>query len=528
MGEKFPPISYEEAFINRLNMVRRAKKDPYFVDILKSHYANSPIDFIEDWAITYDPRVDTLKTMPFFLFKRQKELVTFITECVSTKESGLIEKVRDAGCTWIFCAVAVWYWLLNDGVAIGFGSRKEALVDRHGDLFAIFPKMRKLIDNLPPFLLPENFEMPYMKLINHDNGSTIIGESGDNIGRGGRTTFYVKDEAAFYERPESIEAALGDNTDVQFDLSSVHGSGNVFYRRRHAGEVWEPGKEISPKKTRVFIFDWRDHPHKTQEWYDARKAKAEDEGLSHVFAQEIDRDYYSSMEGILIQGSWVNAAIGADEALGIDDTGDYFAGFDVATGEGGDSHALAIMKGAHVLYSESWGNGDETDATHKVDRICNEMKARRIKYDSIGVGSTVKNVAKRSKTITCDFVPYSGADAVAFPDKNYIEGKKNKDMFGNKKAQDWWALRDRFKKTYERRYNGREYSDDEVIAIPTNLKNRDALISELSQVTYRINARGLIIIDKAPPGTKSPNAADALVMANSIEEVRRGPTIRRF
>src|SRR5690606_18584010 len=134
------------------------------------------------------------------------------------------------------------------------------------------------------------------KLANNDNGATITGESGDNIGRGGRKSRYFKDESAHYERPELIEAALGDNTDVQIDISSVNGLGNVFHRRREAGVLWEPGAKIEPGMTRVFIFDWRDHPEKTQEWYDRRKARAEREGMQHIFAQEVDRNYSAAVQ----------------------------------------------------------------------------------------------------------------------------------------------------------------------------------------------------------------------------------------
>ena len=72
--------------------------------------------------------------------------------------------------------------------------------------------------------------------------------------------FIVTHNSAHYEHPELIEAALSENTEVQVDISSVNGSGNVFYRRRMAGEIWTPGKKIESGVTRVFIFDWRDLP----------------------------------------------------------------------------------------------------------------------------------------------------------------------------------------------------------------------------------------------------------------------------
>src|SRR6476620_1402069 len=106
------------------------------------------------------------------------------------------------------------------------------------------------------------------------SGESITGESGDDIGRGGRTLIYFKDESAHYEHPESIEAALGDTTRVQIDISSVNGLGNVFHRKREAGVEWSPGYGVQKGKTNVFIKDWSDHPDKTQAWYREREARA--------------------------------------------------------------------------------------------------------------------------------------------------------------------------------------------------------------------------------------------------------------
>jgi phage terminase large subunit len=133
----------------------------------------------------------------------------------------------------------VWLWLYWPGAAVGWGSRKEQLVDKIGDPDSIFEKMRIIIRNCPGSCCPPGFDaddhMPYMKIVNPETGATITGEAGDNIGRGGRKLIYFKDESAHYERPEKIEAALADNTNVQIDISSVNGLGNVFHRRREAG-----------------------------------------------------------------------------------------------------------------------------------------------------------------------------------------------------------------------------------------------------------------------------------------------------
>lgn len=534
IDQSWPP-NFSIEFRRRIALIERTNSDAELRDILKAHYKNSPVDFIQDWCITYDPRAKSPnpKIMPFLLFPRQIDLIEFITGCLSDDESGLIEKCRDMGATWVCCALSVWLFLFDDGSSVGWGSRKEMLVDRVGDPDSIFHKMRMLVENLPHFLLPKGFNpkfhMTYMKCINPETGATITGEAGDNIGRGGRSKIYFKDESAHLEHPETVEAALSDNTDCQIDISSVNGPGNVFYRRRMAGDIWERGKEMQYAKTRIFIMDWRDHPGKDQAWYDKRRSKAEDDGLMNIFHQEVERDYHSTVEGVLIPGRWVKAAIGAEKKLVKNKTikpdGEKRGGFDVATGEGGDVHALVLVHGIFVQYAEPWGDGDGRDATNKVDRICSEKKIFKVHFDSVGVGADAKATAKRLNT-KVDFIPYNGAHEVAYKEKEYVEGKKNDDMFANKKAQDWWALRDRFKKTYQNFCKNGEYPEDELIIIPSDIQNRDILISELSQVTYATNGKGKIVVDKTPKGTKSPNIADALVMALSIEEIRRGPTVR--
>ena len=258
--------------------------------------------------------------MPFLLFQRQIDFLHFLQGCLEDKENGLVEKARDIGASWLCVAYATWLWLFHEGVAIGFGSRKEEYVDKKGDPKALFPKIRQILQHCPSWMLPEGFNMnahaTYMKIINPANGSVIAGEAGDNIGRGGRTTIFFKDESAHYERPELIEAALGDNTDVQIDISSVNGTNNVFYQRRMAGEVWTPDSTPEEGKTRVFVFDWRDHPLKTDEWYEKRRKRAEEEGLLHLFRQEVDRDYAGSIDRIIIPQEWVKAAIDAHIKLG--------------------------------------------------------------------------------------------------------------------------------------------------------------------------------------------------------------------
>lgn len=283
----------------------RFEQDPKLVASAKAYYSTRPVEFIMHWCDTYDPRhagsANKLVRMPFVLFQRQVDLVDFLDALIGGEQSGLVEKCRDMGATWVCAAYSVWLWIFKPGAAVGWGSRKADLVDTIGDPKSIFEKIRMLIRWLPGVFKPAGLRddhLAFMKVINPENDATISGESGDNIGRGGRTLIYFKDESAHYERPEKIEAALADNTRVQVDISSVNGLGNVFHRKREGGVLWTPNTEAVGGTTNVFIMDWRDHPEKTQEWYNERKQKAESEGLAHIFAQEVDRNYSAAVHGV--------------------------------------------------------------------------------------------------------------------------------------------------------------------------------------------------------------------------------------
>jgi hypothetical protein len=458
--------------------------------------------------------------MPLILFPKQKEFVLFIQSCLQDEQSGLVEKARDMGATWVSCAISVWLWLFKPGAAIGWGSRKEIYVDRLGDPDSIFEKIRMIIRHLPRVLWPAGFvekeHMTYMKIINPATGATITGEAGDNIGRGGRKLIYWKDESSHYDRPELIEASLGDNTNCQIDISSVNGTGNIFYRRREKGIEWKPGAAIPRGRTRVFVMAWSDHPAKTPEWYNERRKKAEDEGMLHVFKQEVDRDYSGAVQNVLIPSEWVQAAIDADVKLGISIVGRTYGGLDVAD-EGGDKNALAIRKGDALIFVDDWGEGDTYQTA---ERGLSHFKAHRgdhLCYDSVGVGAGVKaglNLLDRGNVTVS---PWNGGEGVLNPTHRVIkydsESPTNKDFFANLKAQAWWALRTRFHNTFKAVQAGKLDPDADIIILPSYLSKLHEVKLELSQPTYIRNSKGQIIVDKKPDGAKSPNLADAIVMA---------------
>lgn len=529
--EKQWPPDYVPLFAWRQQQLLMMRSRPELLYGAKQFYKTRPASFIAHWCDTYDPRNagSNLPTrMPFILFQRQIDLVRFLMDMINHEENGLIEKCRDMGATWVCCCFSIWLWLFWDGASVGWGSRKEQLVDKLGDADSIFEKMRMVVRYLPDEFLPQGFNpkdhMTYMRFINPENESTITGESGDNIGRGGRKLIYFKDESAHYEHPELIEASLTDNTYVQIDISSVNGTGTVFHRKRSAGEDWKPKKEIKKGRTHVFVMDWRDHPGKSQDWYDTRKAKAQEEGLLHLFAQEVDRDYSASVEGIIIPAVWIDSAYDAHKKLGFSDDGLWSAALDVADG-GMDKNAIAARKGVVLKSAEEWGERDTGKTARRAVNCVKNYSPIKVQYDCIGVGSGIKaeinRLDKDEKILPkgIQFIPWDAGSAVQKPDDNVIKGDKktplNKDFYANLKAQGWWNLRMRFEKTHRAITEGIKFNVDEMISIDSTSIPKHLFLQirkELSQPTMGQSARLKLVVDKTPDGTRSPNIGDAIMM----------------
>jgi phage terminase large subunit len=526
---------YNQGMLDRISMMNKIRTEPRFLEVLNRYYELNPVAFIMDWCVTYDPRnigTEYPPTMPFFLFERQIDLIQFICECLDSKEKGLLEKSRDYGATWICAAMSVWIWKYKKGSSVGWGSRKEGYVDQLGVLDSIFEKIRMLIDNLPKELRPRGYRSkihaPFMKIVNPETGSTITGEAGNNIGRGGRKSIYFLDEAAHVEQPELIEASLSANTNVRIDISSVKGVGNVFYRSRMSGTEWEPDLNIRKGKLRVLILDWRDHPNKNDEWYKREKESFAERGLQHIFAQEVDRDYAASVKGVLIPAAWVRAAINAHVKLGIEPSGVKVAGQDAADG-GEDASALAVLRGV-VVESLSVDHRGADRAAPAMLLTASMVGVEEYWYESVGVGTGVKVASAMMKDVlkgmrVIPWVPNAKVvdprgDIIANTKMGDADRKTNKDYFANYKSQSSWALRLRFQRTYKWVVEGEPQDPDEIISIPADIKHAQQLEAELSQPTYDTNGAGKIIINKKPSGTKSPNLFDSLVIAASPKQLQ--------
>ncbi|MDE2403062.1 MAG: TerL protein [Burkholderiales bacterium] len=506
----FKKPDYVAVFEWRVERLKRIRQNPGQIPALKAYYRDHPAQFIIDWGMTFEPRNverGLPSSIPFLLFPKQEEWIEWFVERWKDREPGITEKTRDMGMSWLTVGLASTICLHNRGVVAGFGSRKEEYVDKIGSPKALFEKARMFMSCLPPEFRggwSRDKHAPHMRILFPETGSAMTGESGDGIGRGDRTSFYVVDESAFLERPQLVDASLSATTNCRQDISTPNGLANPFAQKRHGGKI------------KVFTFHWRDDPRKDDAWYQKQK----DELDPVTVAQEIDINYAASVEGVVIPSEWVQSAIGAHTKLGIEPTGRRFAGLDVAD-EGIDLNAFAGRLGVLLDYLTSWSGkgGDIFSTTQRAISICDELGVEAFDYDADGLGSGVRGDSRVINEARVDSghrailaSPFRGSGGVHDPEGEMVKGRKNKDFFLNFKAQSWWSLRLRFEATHRAVSTGGPFEPDELIFIDPKLKDLGKLIPELSQPTYSISQTGKIVIDKAPDGMRSPNYADALMI----------------
>lgn len=508
----FKRPDYVAVFRQRAERLARIRRGEVNLQLLKAYYRDHIPQFISDWGVTYDPRnveVGLPAIVPFILYPRQVEWCEWVIERWRARESGLCDKSREMGVSWLAVALSDSLCLFFEDVSIGFGSRKEEYVDKLGDPKSLFFKARMFLETLPVEFRggwDRDKHSPHMRIMFPETGSTIGGEGGDNIGRGDRRSIYIIDESAHLEHPEQVDAALAMTTNCRIDVSSVNGLANPFAQKRQS----LPARQ-------VFTFHWRDDPRKDQAWYDRKVAELNN---PVVVAQEIDIDYSASVEGVLIPSAWVQAAIDADKVLGFEVTGKRRGALDIAD-EGPDLVAFVSAHGVRLIDAEEWSgkNGDTFASVEKAFLLADQNELEDFSFDSDGMGALVRGDARvinerRAKQGERKIAVHAfrGSEAVADPEGSVIPGRKNKDYFYNAKAQAWWSLRVRFLRTYRWVKEGIKCSYDDIIVIPGDMKNRTKLTMELSQPTYQMNTQGKMVVDKKPEGTKSPNLADDVMM----------------
>jgi len=273
-----------------------------------------------------------------------------------------------------------------------------------------------------------------------------------------------------------------------------------------------------PPNTRVKLINYLDNQFLSKTARDNIEAiKEEDpEQYQHIYLGTP----LSDDDQAVIKRSWVEAAIDAHINLNIDMTGQNNVGYDVAD-SGNDKNAIAQFNGAICEYIEEW-KAPEDELDKSALRSWSFVGGGLLIYDSIGVGAhvgaTLKNKGHKNHS------KFNAGDAVYRPDKEYSPKITNKQKFENLKAQAWQDVADRLRNTFNAINKGMKFEPSDMISISGEIKELEALKTELCSPHKDYSKRGLDMVeskkDMAKRGIKSPNKADAFIMGACPHLVR--------
>lgn len=501
--------------LQRITLLKQCNESLELRSLVLERCRRDVLWWIDNFVFTSDPRNLGIGPVvfPFVLWSKQREYIQWRRGLVADLKWGIIGKSRDSGISWCNTVDQDHYWLFSNDYQGAFGSKDAIAVDSLGSINSLLEKCRFVIRFCPAWMRPRRMLLNHKRLLNLDRNNSIVGEVGDNIGRGGRSKVFDLDEAAFIERQDGVIAALSSNTQTLIRTSTPNGSGNNFARDYQNGVI--------PR----FTFHWKYDPRKNR-WVhpDGSTGKGHDAPIGAVYpwyeqektrydpiiiASELDINFSASIEGVVIPAEWVQAAVNFPIIL---HNFNLQAGVDIAS-EGKDRTVFIEVDGrCKVTLVEVWPGQRSTQTANKTIEICHNRNIEHLNYDVIGIGDGFAGTLESAQNLRFSFRGISGSESVS---DRYIQAEQRyaKDKFYNRRAELWWEMRERFFKTWEVRNGIAQHPETELISIP----NEGMLISQLSQPLRKFANNGKILIESKiemkKRGIKSPDYADALCYA---------------
>lgn len=203
----------------------------------------------------------------------------------------------------------------------------------------------------------------------------------------------------------------------------------------------------------------------------------------------------------LFKLSSLESAIGRETVKGVEDR---VAALDVSR-YGDDETIYGERIGDRVVRIETWSHQDTAFTAGRTLRFAKEFNPSKIVVDAVGVGGGVVDMLRSDRDALSSYV-------VAF---NSGDKPKDKEMFGNRRAEVYWDLSKRF--------------DDGNISLPKGTKT-EKLKAQLCDIRYDYDKNGKLWIESKEEmrarGSKSPDAADMLMMLFSSSGFTAGRKTR--
>lgn len=274
----------------------------------------------------------------------------------------------------------------------------------------------------------------------------------------------------------------------------------------------------------IILLNWRDNPWFPKELNEQRlwdydnmpRAK-----YDHIW----EGKFNDTIENSIIQPEWFDACIDAHVKLGISPSGVEVVSHDPSD-QGEDNKGLAYRHGIVIKDVLEKADGDINVGGDWAADYAISVKADFFTWDCDGMGVGLnRQFASQLEPKKISLNMYRGSESPRRPLEVYEKigdkNKTNQETFSNKRAQAYWLLRERMRKTYNAVVKGEYQNPDELLSISSDIKLIDALRSELCRIPTVPNGAGKIQLmtkqDMKKIGIKSPNLADSVVMAMFFE-----------
>ncbi|MGK7894924.1 MAG: terminase family protein [Xenococcus sp. (in: cyanobacteria)] len=481
---------------DRIKLLKMCESNLNLRHICKEKAARDVKWFVNYFVTTFNPRV-TPSILPFILFPRQEECIDWILECYEKKQWGAVVKCRYTGLSWICCAVLTHKLIFENDFTGIIASNKAELVDKIGDPKTLFEKIIMIIKWLPSWMhdIDLTKHRKRMLITNPAKNSRIGGESGSDIGRGGRASMAVVDEFAHVEQDASAIAALSENTECALFISTPKGTGNKFYELADNPEI------------STFYYRWEADPRRTPEWRAKQSIKLGEE----IAAQELDCDFNAAVKGVYIKAKWVKACVNAHLKIPELTTDEYIsAGLDVAIS--GDKTILTYKSGSIITKIEELPPNEVTQSALLTNAKLSEDGVDSLCYDADGIGRDIGGTLENlDEPPDYEVVRFHGAGK---PSDRYWEHleKTSQEIYYNKRAEAWGILRFLIKNTYEHLNEIQKHDPSEMISIP----DEPQLVIDLSKPTRKYRGSKELIESKQEMkarGLSSPDYGDSAAYA---------------
>jgi hypothetical protein len=499
-GDFYNPRS-KEIITKRLFLAKYGSESREFRDLVMAKCKEDPVFWIDNFVWTSDPRnldIGKPTLTPFQCFQKQKEYIQWRRKCRSMKVSGYLLKSRDSGASWLNVADQTHCLLFEKGFKGGMASRKEKFVDEIGNLDSLFEKIRFILKYLPSWMRPGKGEIldNYCKIINLTNDSSIVGESGDEIGRGGRLTVEDVDEGAYIPRAKKVARSLSQTTNTVFWTSTPNGKDN------HYGESYLSGKN------ETFFISWKDDPRKNDGWYE-KMCKTLD---PLTIAREIDASFEDSSDDTLFKYRILKVSENAFRKRFPSPL--ITAGLDVATGGKNKSIYTLLEAGCQARKQVEIDLVDTSEIAFAAHNMSVRSNVDVLTVDVVAVGEGVVSTLMGIPNRPYRLIPFRGN----LKPTNYYWSTHDcysTDRFVNLRADIAHQVKEKIDKTYQHKMGIR--SHDHVEMLSFNSIDTNKLFSEMEMITDIKRPDGKIKLpskaDLRANGIESPDRFDSLCLA---------------